>query len=77
MKAGGSSVSARKNAKESTIFKLQKVDVKIKELQEPSVTAVARLSKLVRANDVVLFSLVDSVYRVSYSGKNCRCCTAK
>ena len=58
---------------ETPIFRLQRVDIKIKELIDSNVIKEStQLPKLVRANNVVVFAITDSIYRVSFTGNETR-----
>ena len=57
---------------EESIFKLVQVDIKLKEIRDYDRTkSPSRLTRLVRANDVIVFALFDSIYRMLLSTGKC------
>lgn len=63
----------RQGTMETPIFRLQRVDIKMKELIDSNVIkASTQLSKLVRANNIVVFTIADSMYRVTFTGNETR-----
>lgn len=50
------------------VFRLVQIDLKLKEIKDCDKTkSPFRLTRLVKANDVIIFSLSDSTYRVLIS----------
>jgi hypothetical protein len=61
--------SGQQKKKESPIFRLLQVDIKLKEIRDlEGSKSPTRLIRLVRANGVIVFALADAVYRVVVSG---------
>ena len=51
------------------IFKLVQIDIKLKEIRDSDRTkSPFRLTRLARANGVIVFSFSDTIYRVAVSG---------
>jgi hypothetical protein len=58
---------------EESPFKLVQVDIKLKEIRDhDSAKSPIRLTTLVKANDVTVFAISDSVYRVISSAAGSR-----
>lgn len=61
--------SSQQKKKESPIFRLLQVDIKLKEIRDSDGSkSPTRLIRLVRANGVIVFALADAVYRVVVTG---------
>lgn len=57
--------STQQKKKETPIFRLLQVDIKLKEIRDSDESkSPYRLTRLVRANGVIVFALADAVYRV-------------
>jgi hypothetical protein len=61
--------SSQQKKRESPIFRLLQVDIKLKEIRDSEGSkSPSRLIRLVRANGVIVFALADAVYRVVVTG---------
>ena len=69
----GSSSKNKNNNSEMPIFRLERVDIKMTEhLDSNMMKMTMKLSKLVISNNIAVFALLESIYRVTFTGNESR-----